>query len=144
MIQRIQTLWLFVAALVNMGLFYFCLYSMHTTVNGADTITCFRVNDRYVMMLMALVIIVLPLVTIFLFKHRKRQRGIIALTIVANISFITAVLMKIENLRNTPGFTSGSYQVWAFLPVVSIIFLFMALKGIRKDEKLLKSLERLR
>jgi len=145
MIQRIQSIWLFLAALVSAGLLYFNIYSYHTLVNGVDTVNYVRANEPFMLFIIAILLIILPLVTIFMFKNRKRQKGMIALNIVAAIGFIAAFIMTVGSKNNgTPAPTSGSYSVAAVLPVFAIVFLFLALNGIRKDEKLVKSLDRLR
>lgn len=145
MIQRIQSLWLFLAALAAAGLLYFSLYNYHTLVNTVDTANQLKANNNYGLFVLAILLIILPLVNIFMFKNRKRQKGLAALSIVVAIGFIAVMVMRITSLRNdTPPPTSGSYGVGAIMPILSIVFLFLAISGIRKDEKLVKSLDRLR
>lgn len=145
MIQRIQSLWLFLAALAAAGLLYFNLYTYHTLENAVDTSRQFKANDQYGLFVLAILLIILPLVNIFLFKNRKRQKGLAMLGIVVAIGFIALMIMEITNLRDTtPPPSSGSYGVGAIMPILSIVFMFLALSGIRKDEKMLKSLDRLR
>ncbi len=148
MIQRKQSLWLLVAALLNSGLLYFCLYKAHTLVNGIDTETCMRVNgpNEFLLLLLTLVLIILPIVAIFLFKNRKQQRSLVYLNIVAVIGFIATLLMHVANFNSqaNPTPTTGGYAFGSVLPVLSIIFLIMAIRGINKDQKLVKSLDRLR
>lgn len=145
MIQRIQSLWLLLAALVNAGLFYFDLYRADVVKNGQTVVDGLRINDHYPSLLIALVITILPLVIIFMYKQRKRQRSIAILGIVFNIGFISTVLMRVGNYTNSPAApANGSYWIGSILPLLSMIFLFLALKGINKDDKLVKSLDRLR
>jgi hypothetical protein len=147
MIQRIQSLWLFIAALLNAGMLLFNLYSAHIMVNGADTVTNMRINgpNEFLLLLLGLVIMIVPLVAIFMFKNRKKQKSIVVFSIVAVIAFIATLLMHVANFNNqTPAPANGGYSVGAVLPVISIIFLVMAIRGINKDEKLVKSLDRLR
>jgi hypothetical protein len=56
------------------------------------------------------------------------------------------VVQQTANKLSTGGvaIVSASYLPAAFLPVVVIILLFLAVRGIYKDEKLIKSLDRLR
>jgi hypothetical protein len=148
MIQRKQSIWLFIAALLNSGLLYFSVYNAHTLVNGADTEIHMRVNgpNEFLLLLLTVVLILVPLVAMFMFKNRKQQRSIIYLNIVAVIGFIAVLLMHVANFNNqtTPPPSNGGYALGAVLPVLSIIFLIMAIRGINKDEKLIKSLDRLR
>jgi hypothetical protein len=148
MIQRKQSLWLLITALLNSGLLYFCIYKAHTLVNGTDTLTCMRVNgpNEFLLLLLTAVLIILPVVTIFMFKNRKQQRSAVYLNIVAVLGFIATMLMHVANFNSqaSPAPVNGGYGLGAVLPVLSIIFLIMALRGINKDEKLVKSLDRLR
>jgi len=146
MIQRIQTVWLLLATLVGAALFSTDLYSAHVLQNGADTIKTIRVmGDHYPTLILGVVITLLPLLAIFMFKNRKRQRALAAFGIVAIAGFIAMIIMRVGNLNNSvPAPTDGHYHIWAALPVLMIIFLVLAMRGIRKDEKLVKSLDRLR
>lgn len=146
MIQRIQSLWLLLAALCNAGLFYFDFYRADLLTNGVTAVTHLRVNDHYPSLLIALVITILPLVTIFMFKQRKRQRLMAVLSLVFTVGFISSIIMRVGNFTNNMASGTGisSYWIGAVLPVIAIIFLIMAIRGINKDEKLVKSTDRLR
>ena len=145
MIQRKQTIWLLIAAICSIGLFLFDFYHADVMVNGVATIHKIRVNDHYPSLLIALVLVALPLITVFMYKNRKRQKAMSAFAIVANVGFITMSIARVTNFNaDTPAAVNGSYWVGAVIPVISMIFLFMAISGINKDEKLVKSLDRLR
>ena len=145
MIQRKQSVYLFIAALLNAGVFYFDLYKTHTIVNGADTVGQLRVADHFPSLLIALVITLLPLVAIFMFNNRKRQIGMSAVTIVSTLAFIGLLLWRVTDLAKlTPPPSNGTYWVGSVLPVISMVFVFLAIMGIRRDEKLVKSVDRLR
>ncbi len=145
MIQRIQSVWLLLAALCCLSLFFFDIYHATVMINGTATVQYVRVNDHYPSLLIALVITIMPLGTIFLFKNRKRQRSIAVFGIVAIIGFITMTLSRVTKFNtDNPTATDASYWIGAVLPAIAIIFLILAIRGINKDEKLVKSLDRLR
>lgn len=144
MIQRIQSIWLLLAALCNAGLFYFDIFHTEAAVNALIPATQLRINDHYPSLLIALVIIVLPLVAIFMFKQRKRQRMMAVLSMVFTIGFISSAIMRVTNFQNANPAAQGSYSIGAVLPVIAIVFLAMAIRGINKDERLVKSTDRLR
>jgi len=146
MIQRKQSLWLFIAALLDAGVFYFDLYKTHMVVNGADTLgTPLRVVDHYPSLLIALVITILPFVTIFMYGNRKRQMSMSFASLIALIAFISLTLFRVGNLgKAVPPPSSGSYWIGSVLPVISVVFVILAILGIRKDEQLVKSMDRLR
>lgn len=145
MIQRIQTLWLLLAGLINAGVFYFDLYKGEVMLNGVATPTALRVGPNLPLLLIAIVMTVLPLIAIGMFKNRKRQRSMTIMSIVIDVSFIAAVIMQVGRFHDAnPGIINDTYWVGTVLPFISMVFLILALQGIRKDEKLIKSLDRLR
>ena len=149
MIQRKQSLYLFIAALLNAGVFYFDLYKYHIVTHSGETTTDtmgqIRVSDHYPSLLIALVMTLLPLVTIFMFRKRKQQIGMTFVSILAVISFVSLTLKRITGLDTmNPAPTNASYWIGAILPAISFIFLLLAIFGIRRDEKLVRSVDRLR
>ena len=80
------------------------------------------------------------LINIFNFKARKKQLWI-------NIGLFFLSLLNILLYwwkSGTPSFTEGSYNLGAALSLAIPVFLLFAAGGIRKDEKLVKSADRLR
>ena len=146
MIQRKQSIWLLLAALLSAGVFYFDLYRVHTQVNGVDTMTALRVSDHFPSLLIALVMCIVPLIAIFMFSNRKLQTRLTTVAIVADLSFIGMVLGRVSKMSDMAGIqpAQSTYWVGSVLPVVAIVFLIVAIVGIRKDEKLVKSVDRLR
>jgi hypothetical protein len=143
MIQRKQTLWLFLAALLNAGVLYFPLYK-YTMVAGSPDLLL-RVSDHYPSLILAVVMIFIPVVTIFLFGNRKQQMRLTIYSIVAELAFIGTLILRTTSLnKQIPAPISGSYWIGSILPVIALVLLFMAIAGIRKDEKLVKSVDRLR
>ncbi len=145
MIQRKQSVWLLLAALLSAGVFYFDLYQWHMIlINGKDGIVPMRVNDNFPSFLLALVMCVLPLIAIFMFNKRKMQVNMALLSILTTIAFIALQVWRVSLAVFKQPVTSSSYWIGSVLPVMAIVFLIMAIVGIRKDEKLVKSVDRLR
>ena len=142
MIQRIQSLWLFIAAMLNGALFISKIYA----VDAAGAVVPYGVRDsgNFVLFLLAAVVTLLPLVTIFLFMDRKKQKGMVWMSIIGCISFVSVAIMKAQNMANEAAAIKVQYDFGMFLPIAAIVFIFLALSGIRKDDKLIKSLDRLR
>ncbi|HYE54880.1 MAG TPA: DUF4293 family protein [Chitinophagaceae bacterium] len=141
MIQRIQSLWLLLAAA--------CAFITYTLVLYIGTLPDsttreFRLGDNFLLVMGIIGIAVLSLITIFFFKNRKLQLRLTILTIILTIGYLFLQYLKIEQFKTENAITTGSYQVAALLPLVTIIFLIFAARGISKDEKLIKSLDRLR
>lgn len=96
--------------------------------------------------ILAAIMTLLPLVAIFFYGDRKRQKGIVWLSMISIFAFIALMLMRISNLKNgTPPAGNFEYILPGVLVTVGgLIFEVMALRGINKDDKLIKSLDRLR
>jgi Kef-type K+ transport system membrane component KefB len=141
MIQRIQTVWLLLAALVMGIIFYFPLYKFSDTNTLPITI-----GENFLAIVLVILSIVLSLVTLVNFKKRKRQIGFAWLNILLCAGLQAWLLFSVNNATNKPEFAkiTGHYWMGLFVPLIVIILLFLAKAGIRKDEKLIKSLDRLR
>lgn len=145
MIQRIQTLWLLLAGLFNAGVFYFDLYRGYISTNGNDVLTSLRVGPKLFLMLIAIVMTAVPLIAIAMFNNRRRQRNMAAVSIIATLSFIAAAMTQVTPfLEQNSGISNDSYWIGMVLPFIAIVFLILAIMGINKDQKLVKSLDRLR
>jgi peptidoglycan/LPS O-acetylase OafA/YrhL len=131
MIQRIQSVWLLLAALVMITIFFLPIYLL----NGRPE----SMQNDYIGMILAALSVILSIYTIFRFKNRKAQLSFVWLNILLTIGLLAWILVRINNMIGT-----GGYRLGAFVPVAVLILLFMARSGIRKDDKLLKSLDRLR
>lgn len=136
MIQRIQSLWLFLAAACAFAGFKFSYY---TGTKTADT-TLYQLNATSTLLLMITTIAVgtLALVTIFLFKKRSLQLRLCFLGIL-----LEAVLIFLY-YRETTTFIQGTYALTAILHSVIVLAFVLAARGINKDSKLLKESNRLR
>jgi hypothetical protein len=146
MIQRIQSLWLFLAALLNAGILCFDLYRANIMQAGVASVQHIRANDHYPLFIIAILTVIGPLISIFMFGNRKKQRRMTVFSLVATISFVAAALTRVNSdiVALVPAPIDGSYWVASVLPIVSLFMLVLALRGIGKDDKLVKSLDRLR
>lgn len=142
MIQRKQSIWLLIAA-VSSGLTL--LVDVYRAQYADGSSKAIRIADHYPSLLLALVCTIVPLIAIFLFNVRKRQLSMSFVAILSNISLVGMMLSRVGSLsKQMPAPTGGSYWIAAVLPAVSLIFLILAIMGIRKDENLVKSMDRLR
>lgn len=157
MIQRVQTLWLFGTTVVLLGLFMFPFVSFIDLVGLGKQVyvtgVFSSVNNLSVkeggsigLAIFTAIVAIAPLVTIFLYKNRKQQLMLVYLCL------LLVVLLGVWMFMTANGILEGISQsvkadnigVGFFLLPVAIIFLGMAIGGIRKDEKLIKSADRLR
>ena len=86
----------------------------------------------------------LAFVTIFLFKNRSRQKGLALIGVLLSIAIVALEFFFVEDYKKGLNLAENSWQFGAIMPIMMIILFFLARAGIVKDEKLVKSLERLR
>ena len=136
MVQRIQTVYLILAAAVSAGLIY--VFELWTNPDGVKVFA----DDINYVFAMFLVSAFFSVLSISRFKNRKSQFMLGRLNIILN--FILLGLFVYQSL-NISGETHVSEKgIGIFLPIVSIVFLALANKAIKKDEDLVKSVDRLR
>jgi peptidoglycan/LPS O-acetylase OafA/YrhL len=142
MIQRIQSIWLLLAGIAGLMTYRLPLWSGSL----ADT-TIRNFTGAESLLLFALIILtcILAFVTIFLYKNRKSQKNFALLGMLLSIAIIALEYFKVEDYKKgLLNIATGSWQFGALMPVLMVIFFFLAYQGIRSDEKMIKSLERLR
>jgi len=135
MIQRIQTIYLLLAVL-TLGFSVF--YPVWTDVNspGAFPINIFEANPYLPLRILWIVMPVIPLVAIFFYKKRKRQITLCRISFLIVVFFLAFVCFYLSQGNINSYFT--------LLPAVSLLFLYLAYRNIRKDEELVRSMDRLR
>ncbi len=143
MIQRIQTLWLFFAALAVSALYTLPVYQAFFNNGTAQFVL---VRESYMLFIVSAFCVVFPLIAIFSFKNRGRQKWLVFLSILLNLAFIALIYTEVGKFtdQNPEMFQRGVYKPGAVLPIISIIFLIMAYFGILRDQDLIKKADRLR
>ncbi|HET8854514.1 MAG TPA: DUF4293 domain-containing protein [Salinimicrobium sp.] len=136
MLQRIQTVYLFLAALVSGGVIF--LFELWLNTEGQPVM----VEDQTTVLLLFLASAVISLITIFLYRNRKLQFVLGRINIVLN--FILLGLFVFWSLKISGEVAISEKGIGMFIPVVSIVLLVLANKAIKKDEDLVKSVDRLR
>lgn len=155
MIQRIQTIWLFLATLAFLALFLFPYVQFLTPDGKAKAIKITGVyesmGDQVVrseeflgLTIAAVIIALLPLVVIMFYKNRKKQMALCYVTIAAILGYSFWLSSVTKSIIGGMQLQFQNYGIGILLPSVSILFVIFAIKNIRKDEKLIKSTERLR
>ena len=141
MIQRIQTIWLFLAAIAG---FFMTRVPLYEGSTGSVPVT-YTATESLLLFALTIVAALLAFVSIFLFKNRKQQMRFSLLGMLLSIMLTGLVVYMFDSFKTAnPGFTKSSYSWGALLPLAMIIFFIMAWNNMRKDEKLIKSLDRLR
>ena len=142
MIQRIQTVYLLLIAILSIGIiFVFELWTVsEVKIFASDLLS----NDSILKKLVPVSFIVsglIALYAIFQFKNRKLQFVLGRLIILINL-FLLGILIYLS--LNLPGEVSSEKGIGMFIPTVAILVSVLANKAIKKDEDLVKSVDRLR
>jgi len=136
MIQRIQTLYLFLVALCS-GVLPF-LVSLWTSSGEGEIFA----KDYTSILVAFLGVAILAIITIFLFKKRQHQFVLNRLNMILNLFLLGFFVYQSLNLSG--GTAVPEKGIGMLIPVFSIVFLVLANRAIKKDEDLVKSVDRLR
>ena len=152
MIQRIQSIWLLLAAITIFLLlvipaissvsgtkeFWIQATGLFQRENGVTT----KLETFRPLYISVIAVGVMAIAVIFNFKRRslQKQMCIALIAMIASLSFwMFSYAQKIAG-----GLSNASYNAGIALPVLAIVFCGLAIRGIRKDEQLLRSADRLR
>lgn len=136
MIQRIQTVWLLLAAACAFLTMKFPFYYIGTNPDLASD--QFNATTKMILLILTAILGTLSLFTIFVFKQRKLQ---IWLSILALIISIGNILLYFNYKKEYAG---GGLALTSVLAFIIPVFLFFAIQGIYRDQKLVRSMDRLR
>lgn len=144
MLQRIQTVYMALALLI-MGVlpFFFPLWTEMRSAAGevAKAHRYFFMESSTYSALIGLSAS-LSLLAILFYQKRQHQFVINRLNILLNLILLGLFVYRSLNVSGEA--TVSEKGIGMFLPIVSIVFLVLANKAIKKDEDLVKSVDRLR
>ena len=150
MIQRIQSLWLLLAAICALAALQFSFYSGNildneqlvlrnlTAVGLTGNTNDVKTNVNAISLLLAAATGILSLVAIFMYANRKTQIRITLIALLLSLGLAAYMFLL------TTEFTEGKVSLTAIFSLLPPVFLFLAWRGIYKDEKLVRSMDRLR
>jgi len=141
MIQRVQTIWLLLAAIAGFIVTQVPLYE--GTLAG-QALKKYFATQNFLLFAVAIIAALSALIAVFLFKNRSAQIKLTIFGILTSVAFIALEIWQAQNFEKTSGILKLSYLWGALLPIAMIFFFILAAINIRKDNKLVKSLERLR
>ncbi len=154
MIQRIQTVYFLIAALlVSITLFGTELFSFFQVKEVYATAYHLYIGDEVAsktdFWMLSLIQIVFALMIIFSFKMRHRQIFLGWILFLLNILssawiVLGANVKMVEVSKNLEAATNLSFGIAFYLHAAAFIFVFLGIRGVRKDKKTIDSLNRLR
>ena len=142
MIQRIQSIYLIIVFILSAMLpFIFKLWEdSKKEVYALDLFSEMSLLAKLVPVFFLLTALI-AFIAIFKFKNRELQFVLGRIIILINL-FLLGILMYLS--LTIPGEVSSEKGIGMFIPIVVILFVVLANKAIKKDEDLVKSVDRLR
>ncbi len=141
MLQRIQSIWLLLAAtfvLISLKVSFFAgnivsspeaIDKLYQEVNGLYSIT----NN-----ILTITVGVMAFISIFLYGNRKLQMRLIYVAMAVELLLMVNYEMIIKK------FSEGNYSIGSILQLLVMICFVLAQRGIRKDNKIIEESNRLR
>ena len=144
MIQRIQSLYLLIVILLNGGLIWIVKLWVNNENQDFYVVDSFS-GESMILKIMSVLFYVAAFIgfwTIFKFKNRQLQFVMGRLIILTNFIILGILVYFTLNLS---GETIVSEKgIGLLIPILSVVFVVLANKAIKKDEELVKSVDRLR
>lgn len=143
MIQRIQSIYLLLTTVLS-GVIIFVFNLWKTSTNNIYVVDLFNEEELSlkVIPVMFFLTSILAFVTIFLYKNRKLQFVIGRIIILINLFLLGLLIYLSLNLSGEAAVSEKG--IGMFIPVLAILLIVLANKAIKKDEDLVKSVDRLR
>jgi hypothetical protein len=148
MIQRIQTLYLALAA-VLLSLLFLPTFSpikvMEQLASGETTTFNVTAVNNLPLLFFVVIALIFVVMAVFLFKNRKIQVLIAAIAALWS-TVIQGVLIyqKMQLTQKVAATSTVSYSLGMILPFLALLLTVLAIVAIRKDDAMVKSSDRLR
>lgn len=150
MIQRIQSVYLFLAAAV-LGLQFVLPYASAPAGSVTDAAATFsdgvfNLSDRLGMLINDVIAVILAVAAIFLYKNRMVQSRVTSIGMFTATILAGTLALQFYFLAHDagPSMSNVQYQAGVGMPALSVLLLWLANRAIRKDEALVRSSDRLR
>ncbi|MDQ8143917.1 DUF4293 family protein [Chryseobacterium sp. CFS15] len=129
MLQRIQTIWILLSVLAAAFLY----------ITGQD-VDAF--GNLPIISIACIILVLVGALSLFSFKNRKRQILLNNISIIINALLIGVLVYWMQNLSGGIDFPEKGIE--PVFPSIAVICLFLANIFIKRDERLVKSVDRLR
>ena len=144
MIQRIQTIYLLIATIFSGGLIF--LVDLWKSIDGSPffAMDSFSSDNVMLMSMSALFFVsaVLTFIAVFQFKNRQLQFVLGRLSILINFILLGILVYFTQNLSGE--IKVSEKGIGLLIPIFSIVLVVLANRAIKRDEELVKSVDRLR
>ncbi len=154
MIQRIQTIYLLIASIFIALMFFFPLAELFTLKSQIynfdfDGIRILNykntklIYSTFSLIVLLSIILLILLVSIFLYKKRILQMRLCIYNILLMFGLIGLIYYYTNNFSEQLS-ANIHYSFPTTFPFISIILVYLAFRAIKKDENLIRSLDRIR
>ena len=153
MIQRIQSIYLFVAAALTFCLFVMPYVAIGNAIMMFNATVChlspavpgMQTTTMVPLATITLCAAMLCLIAIFLYGNRTRQMKVVKLNVVLQAIVLIGMVAYIYGIKHKMGVGVAFSPKFAFVfPAINIVLLLLAYRGIKADDDLVKSADRLR
>lgn len=154
MIQRIQSVYLFIAALLSAGYFFFPFSVKVFSSEQGEVIYKLLVHgmlkpdgsiqSNFLLLALTIQLMVMLLLAIFMYKNRKMQIKICWMAVIPCLAIITADYFLSDSMGKETGIKNPVYMLASYIPVFQFVLLRLAIKSIQRDEELIRSADRIR
>jgi Na+-transporting NADH:ubiquinone oxidoreductase subunit NqrE len=145
MIQRIQSLFLLLSSASFWTIFGFPFASSDEPTSAFLSDKIYNLNDHILILILTILGGLLALLTIFLYKNRSLQIRLSYFTLVLAIVLPFTVILLFYS-EATKNFLNAHIEdgLGIYLPIIAIVSTILAIRFIKKDQKIVKSMDRLR
>lgn len=156
MIQRIQTVFLLVAFIASILMFFYPIASYYGELNiisfylhqlkdsVPDSQPLYNEYFLLPLLLVNLLIGAASVYAVLSFRTLDRQLKVIKFGIFATILMIAALFFFYADHISKTVQAPAQYEFGVFLPLISLVFLLLASRSVQRDIKLIRSVDRLR
>ena len=144
MIQRIQSLFLLLSSAAFWTEFAAPFATTDVASQGVMNDLVYNIHDSPVLIGLTIIGGLVTLSAIFLFNNRPLQKRLSYLGVVMAILLPLIAFLLIYNERTGDALRTINYDLGIFPPLVALIFAVLAGRAIGKDDKLVRSMDRLR
>jgi len=143
MLQRVQSLFLLGVVIISLLLFYIPLYETIQMTNGTESAGIpVGISKSAILQLLNASTGVLTFLAIFLYRRRNIQVRMSNLAILITCVFVALLFFMADTMSSEN--QRIHYLVGSYLPLIQVLFAFLASWFIKKDEALVRSADRLR
>lgn len=138
MLQRMQTIWLLLATVFSFLTLRFPVYNGNKLVNETSEYNMLSATSSLFLIILSVATGLIALIAVFLYKNRGLQQK---LCFVGLLLYIISGMLYYTQIKS---FTEGAFTLWAVFYFLIPVCFILAIRGIYRDQKLVKSIDRLR